>query len=204
MDVQMPVMDGLEATRAIRALPGCERIPILAMTANTFDEDHERCRAAGMDGFVPKPVDPDELFATLHHWLPPSGQGPATVSRGDGEIPDALGAIPGLDTRQGLNTLNGHVQSYLRLIHRYAGEHAADPTRVRECLSDGKRDEARRVAHSLKGASASLGAVGVQQRAARLESAIKQGLEVAVLDPLISALDCELQQLRTAILAALA
>ncbi|MBS0345607.1 MAG: CHASE domain-containing protein [Proteobacteria bacterium] len=69
MDIQMPVMDGLSATRAIRALPAHRHTPILAMTANAFEEDRLACRAAGMDDFIPKPADPDQLFRTLLRWL---------------------------------------------------------------------------------------------------------------------------------------
>jgi PAS domain S-box-containing protein len=69
MDMQMPRLDGLEATRRIRALPGRRRMPIVAMTANAFSEDRARCLSAGMDDFLTKPVDPQALFRTLRHWL---------------------------------------------------------------------------------------------------------------------------------------
>ncbi len=98
----MPGMDGLEATRAIRA-PG-ENLPILAMTG--FDEDHEPCREAGMNGFVAKPVEPEELFGKLRRWLrstTPSRAIAAVVAPG---LPAALAVIPCVEVELGLKTLN--------------------------------------------------------------------------------------------------
>lgn len=203
MDMQMPDMDGLEATRAIRALPDCATVPILALTANAFDEDRERCREAGMNDFIAKPVDPDQLYGTLMRWLP-AGQILAPPDSADAEsIPAELAAIAGLHATRGLKTLNGNLDAYLRLLRLFASDHADDISRLRQRLAAGDRDEARRIAHTLKGASANLGAANVQALTAPLEVAIRDGRDATTIERLMGTVEAELQLLAAAIRAAL-
>ena len=203
MDMQMPIMDGLDATRAIRKLPGWENRPILAMTANAFDDDRQACMDAGMDDFITKPVEPDTLFATLLKWLS-AGQeaerandaigAPHTLSLHQSALPTLLTEFAGLDTARGLRALRGKAAAYVALLRKFATSHRDDPQFLRGALAAGQAEAARQRLHALKGAAGSLGATALHAAALALEQALS-GHETASIPERVASLQTEMQAL---------
>ncbi|MBF0337524.1 MAG: response regulator [Nitrospirae bacterium] len=188
MDMQMPVMDGITATGELRKLKEYANLPILAMTANAMVSDREKCLAAGMNDHVAKPIDPDELFNRLLRWIPPLNKpgvvksapikpDAAAVQSAASAKPDEqlapLYAIDGLDVTNGLRRVLGKPSSYLSLLKKFVAGQANAPEEINTALSEGRRNDAERIAHTVKGTAGNIGAMRVQERASKLEAAIK-------------------------------
>ena len=214
MDMQMPVMDGLSATREIRQLPGLQGLPILAMTANAMAGDRQRCLEAGMNDHIAKPIDPQDLTDKLLRWIrpDPARAGRASTSsdglaashaRGDKAWLQALGGVEGLDTRLGLVQAGGREPLYCRLLAKFLAGHADAPDRLAQAIAQSNWSEAERVAHTLKGVSAQIGALPLRDCAAGLEQSIRQRMSPVALEPLLAQLAQALPPLLQAIAAAL-
>jgi len=188
MDMQMPVMDGIAATRAIRANPQFGSLPIIAMTANAMASDRERCVEAGMNDHLAKPIDPDQLFGALLRWIKPRDRAAEARNvpedRPVSEAPSGTAPleIAGIDTKTALKRTGGNPKRYASLLERFADSESQVVSEIRRALAANDTSTARRLAHSLKGAAGNLGAESLSELAAKAEAALgrNQGVDAAL------------------------
>jgi len=197
MDLQMPVMDGFEATRAIRAVGRLSQVPIIAMTANAMASDREACLAAGMNDHVGKPFELDHLVAILHshtggHLGAQDPQLPAAhvATAADNATHDHP---PGdLDVQGALNRVGGDTGMYATVLGAFAREMQRAPDQVQAHLQAQEPAEAVRALHTLKGLAATVGARHLASVAARLEQKVRNS------DALIQDHQAQFAELRSA------
>ena len=182
MDIQMPVMDGLAATRAIRGELGLADLPVIAFSAGVLADQRREALAAGVNGFVAKPVDLEDLVAQLRSWCHP---GPAekpnsppdrSVSPPEGGFPD----IPGLNTRRAALLLGNDQTFFRRLLRNFVADFADVVARIRQDLAADQAIMAARRLHALRGLAGNIGAIGLARASQELEATIgarQPGLE---------------------------
>jgi two-component system sensor histidine kinase/response regulator len=199
MDMQMPIMDGVTATVEIRKSRRNADLPIIAMTANAMQADRDRCARAGMNDFVAKPIEPEELWRALAKWIRPRpGLPDARVPVVDDEPavsrPAPLDAVDevnlqdirGLDTALGLQRVMHKRPLYLRLLRLFASGTEGIAQEVKQALDDDDWVTALRLAHTLKGVAGNIGASDLQAHAAELENALDTRASREAIDMLLN------------------
>ena len=171
MDMQMPEMDGLEATMKIRETFASDTLPILAMTANAGEEDRERCLKAGMDAHITKPIDPEVLMSELCKWIAQKDvdeklQKPTKKVQSN----NSIGAIDGIDIEAALRVVAGKQSLLNKMLTTFVADQSQATDAIKGALQNKDNELAKRLAHTLKGTSASIGAIKLQEIAAKIES----------------------------------
>jgi two-component system sensor histidine kinase/response regulator len=174
MDLQMPEMDGITATKLLRADPRLQSLPIIAMTAHALVEERQRCLEAGMNDHVSKPIDPDALFATLARWTHPASPNGAKPVAHAPAPPAEIPAIDGVDIASGLRRVADNKQLYRSLLGQFAEKQGDAGARMLNALQKGDPKLAEQIAHTVKGVSGNLGITKVQFSAARVERAFRE------------------------------
>ena len=180
MDVQMPEMDGLEATARIRKTDRFKSLPIIAMTAHALKGDRDRCLEVGMDDYITKPIDPGVLFSTLAKWLTPSKQSAKAFpfvaqSERAADQPNLDLEIPGISMETGLFRSNNNKKLYLKLLSSFLKDFSSSLDDAGRDIVQGRQDEALRRIHSVKGVGGNIGALELSEAAAALEDALRRG-----------------------------
>ncbi len=184
MDIQMPVMDGYEATRQIKQLPDVVAPPIIAMTAHAMKGDREKCLEAGMDDYISKPIDSEKLLFTLSKWIPEKSAAEAAAPEGTTKDPSDVAAgsvrgigaddLPGIDFQQGLKKLGQNMELYRLILFEFRKEYTGAVAQMNRFIDTGDREGAMRYAHTIKGMAGNLSANGLADAALEIEMALRE------------------------------
>jgi two-component system sensor histidine kinase/response regulator len=204
MDLQMPEMDGYQATARIRAEPRLADLPIVAMTAHAMAEERDRCLAAGMHAHIAKPIDPELLYRTLMQFYRP-GRAVAVpaITVDHSSPPDAPFDVAGLDVVDGLRRVAGNVKLYRALLRQFVEQQADAVSKISASVEQQDFALTERLMHTLKGVSGNLGAKTINGLAAELEISLRNR-DVRSLDAGLPRLSIELAQTMEAIRNSLA
>ncbi|MCF8211962.1 MAG: PAS domain S-box protein [Rhodoferax sp.] len=201
MDMQMPVMDGVQATQEIRKMSKLAKLPIIAMTANVMEGDVRRCLDAGMNAHLAKPIDPDVLWSVLLEWITPrrSAESPVVPRPTKPADPDIPTDVPGLDVAEGLRRVLGKKALYLSMLRRFLAGQADAVEHIRAALELGDLASVERLAHTTKGTAGTIGAKQVQDLAEALESSARSAASSTVIGTRLEALQAPLAALLAAL-----
>jgi two-component system, sensor histidine kinase and response regulator len=196
-------MDGLAATKLLRAQPHLQELPIIAMTAHAMAEEVHRCLEAGMNDHVAKPVDPNTLFATLTRWIPSRERNlrDAPLRRAGAENELIPLEIEGVDVSGGLNRVSGNARLYRELLEQFVRKQVSAGTEITAALEKGDHSLAEQKAHSLKGVAGNLGIDGIFHSAGKVETAIRdsRGDLAALIEELTSFLRRQIEAIKRAL-----
>jgi len=179
MDIQMPIMDGLTATRKIRQELKLKDLPILAMTAHAMAGDHQKSLDAGMNDHLTKPINPEALFDALVRWIPKSDRQESTSVTANLQakekntivLPEKL---PGIDLTTGLKQVRGNSKLFLKLLRDFEGDYKNITANIKTMIEAKDFESVQRTAHTIKGVSASIGASHLSEVAKDLEYGLKE------------------------------
>jgi CheY-like chemotaxis protein len=198
MDCQMPVLDGYEATKLLRAQKGYAQLPIIALTANAMAGDREKALLAGMNDHIAKPIDVAQMFETMARWISPNivGSEAAIIELSQQPAVD-LPPLPGLDVVASLDRLQGNKRLYLKLLRQFSKHYVNFDQQLTHLLSDEDSEPFIRMAHTIKGLAGNIGADKLRIIAARAEQEFEHSdKRESIVDPLRAQVATVVAQLR--------
>jgi two-component system, sensor histidine kinase and response regulator len=217
MDIQMPIMNGIEATRAIRTHDRFHALPIIAMTAHAFAEERQACIAAGMNDHLSKPIVPNQLYATITRWggreysmtlpaplMAASDTEPAGIATAPQPLLPASASVDGIDLHAGLATMDGDTDLYRQVLQMFLEHQSDDGNKLAALLKAGDNSSAERLAHSMKSISASVGLMPLSATSKELELRLRRGDRRDQLTPLVQQFQQEITAANRAVARAIA